>query len=117
MEGAPSAPPLLFSGRELVGSGLRGPVDALFETGATDDLVAVAEPKAYAGLAVLVPEPGDALVQLLELRGEDDVPSGGQALKENGAVLAGALDLATDFLNRLHAHENEAPSLAIPSTC
>jgi hypothetical protein len=38
-------------------------------------------------------------------------------LKENGAVLARALDLATDFLNRLHAHENEALSLAIPSGC
>jgi hypothetical protein len=38
-------------------------------------------------------------------------------LKENGAVLAGALDLATDFLNRLHAHKNEAQSLAIPSMC
>jgi hypothetical protein len=38
-------------------------------------------------------------------------------LKENGAVLAGALDLATDFLNRLHAYENEAPRPAIPSAC
>jgi hypothetical protein len=97
--------------------GLGGPVDAVFEAGATDDLVAIAEAKTYAGLTVLVPEPGDALVQLLELRGEDDVPSGGQALKENGAVLAGALDLATDFLNRLHAYENEALRLAIPSAC
>lgn len=117
MEGAPAAPPLLFSGRELLRSGLCGPVDALFETGATDDLVAVAEAKAHASLAVLVPELGDAVVQLLELRGEDDVPSGGQALKENGAVLAGALDLATDFLNRLHIRENAASSRAIPWTC
>jgi hypothetical protein len=98
-------------------SGLGGPVDALFEAGATDDLVAVAEAEAHAGLAVLVPEPGDALVQLFELRGEDDVPSGGQALKENGAVLAEALDLATDFLNRLHTRENASSSLAIPSVC
>jgi hypothetical protein len=66
---------------------------------------------------VLVPEPGDALVQLLELRGEDDVPSGGQALKENGAVLAEALDLATDFLNRLHTGKNERAEGAIPSRC
>ena len=97
--------------------GLGGPVDALFQAGATDDLVAVAEAKAHAGLAVLVPEPGDAIVQLLELRGEDDVPSGGQALKENGAVLAGALDLATDFLNRFHTTENVALRLVIPSRC
>ena len=97
--------------------GLGGPVDALFQAGATDDLVAVAKPKAHAGLAVLVPEPGDAIIQLLELRDEDDVPSGGQALKENGAVLAGALDLATDFLNRFHTSENEVLSLAIPSRC
>ena len=98
-------------------SGLGGPVDALFEAGATNDLVAVAEAEANTGLAVLVPESGDALVQLLELRGEDDVPSGGQALKENGAVLAEALDLATDFLNRLHTRENAASSPAIPSVC
>jgi len=97
--------------------GLGGPVDSLFQAGSTDDLVAVAEAKTHAGLTVLVPEPGDAIVQLLELRGEDDVPSGGQALKENGAVLAGALDLATDFLNRFHTPENEVLSLAIPSPC
>lgn len=115
MEGAPRRP-LCFSGRESQ-VGLGGPVDALFQAGATDDLVAVAEAKAHAGLTVLVPEPGDALVQLLELRDEDDVPSGGQALKENGAVLAGALDLATDFLNRLHTCENAAFRLAIPSRC
>ena len=96
---------------------LGGPVDAVFEAGATNDLVAVAEAKAHAGLAVLVPEPGDALVELLELRGEDDVPSGGQALKENGAVLAGALDLAADFLNRLHSSKNATSSPAIPSVC
>ena len=93
------------------------PVDALFQAGATDDLVAIAEAKAHAGLAVLVPELGDAIVQLLELRGEDDVPSGGQALTEIGAVLADALDLATDFLNRFHTTENVVPSLAIPSRC
>ena len=100
-----------------MGSGLGGPVDAVFEAGATDDLVAIAETETHAGLAVLVPEPGDALVQLPEPRGEDDIPSGGQALKENGAVLAGALDLATDFLNRLHIWENERPEIAIPSAC
>ena len=115
MEGAPRRP--LCSRGESLGWGLCGPVDALFETGATNDLVAVAEAKAHAGLPVLVPEPGDAFVQLLELRGEDDVPSGGQALKENGAVIAGALDLATDFLNRFHTTKNEVLSLAIPAGC
>ena len=114
--GGAEAPPSASRGESLR-VGLGGPVDALFQAGATDDLVAVAEAKAYAGLTVLVPEPGDALVKLLELRGEDDVPSGGQALKENGAVLAGALDLATDFLNRFHTSENEVLSLAIPSRC
>ena len=97
--------------------GLCGPVDSLFQAGATDDLVTVAEAKAHAGLTVLVPEPGDAIVQLLELRGEDDVLSGGQALTEIGAVLAGALDLATDFLNRFHTTKNEVLSPAIPSRC
>jgi hypothetical protein len=38
-------------------------------------------------------------------------------LKENGAVLAGALDLATDFVNRFHTPENEAPGPVIPLTC
>jgi hypothetical protein len=95
--------------------GLGGPVDAVFEAGATNDLVAVAEAEAHAGLAVLVPELSDVLVQLLELRGEDDVPSGGQALKENGAVLAEALDLAADFLNRLHTCKNAASRPVIPA--
>ena len=115
MEGAPRRP-LCFSGRESQ-VGLGGPVDALFQASATDDLVAVAGAKTHAGLTVLVPEPGDAIVQLLELRDEDDVPSGGQALKENGAVLAGALDLATDFLNRFHITKNEVLRLAIPWRC
>lgn len=46
---------------------------------------------------MLLPERGDSSVELTELGGEDDVVSGGQTVQELGALLAGALDLATDF--------------------
>lgn len=95
--------------------GLGGPVDAIFEAGATDDLRAVAETHANTGFAVFIPQLGDAIVQLAELVGEDGVMSTGQTLQENGAVLAGALDLATDFLNRLHTPENDWAGGAIPT--
>ena len=53
-------------------------------------------------LTVLVPESGDASVELTELGGEDDVVSRGQTVQESGAVLAGALDLRTDLSNGFH---------------
>ena len=46
---------------------------------------------------MLVPERGNSSVELSELGGEDDVMSGGQTVQESGTLLAGALDLGTDF--------------------
>ena len=69
----------------------------LFETRAADDLVAIAEAGLGPRLSMLLPERGDSSVELTELGGEDDVVSGGQTVQELGALLAGALDLATDF--------------------
>ena len=97
--------PLCCLGRDLVGLG--GPVDPLFEARAADDLVAVPEAEADPGFAVLVPEPSDPLVELLQLGGEDDVPSRGETVQESGAVLARALDLLTDFVECSHIWENE----------
>ena len=92
--GRESAPSLALGGETWLG----GPVDALFEPGALDDRVAVAEARTNAGFAVFVPELRDAVVQLTELVCEDDVMSGGQTMQESGTVLACALDLATDLV-------------------
>jgi len=82
---------------------LGGSVDALFEAGATDDLVAIAEAGLGAGQAVLVPELGDSGVELAQLGGEDSVMSFGQTVQESGTLLACALDLATNFGKCSHA--------------
>jgi hypothetical protein len=39
-----------------------------------------------------------------------------QTVQESGAVLAGALDLGTDVINRFHTDENETGRSAIPFT-
>src|SRR5215475_9636028 len=88
--------------------------DALFEPGAANDLVAIAEARVSSGLAVLVPQLGDALVELVELRGEGCVMSVRQTVQESGAVLAGALDLGTDVFNRFHTDKNETGRSSIP---
>jgi Tol biopolymer transport system component len=76
---------------------LRGSVDALFEAGAADDLVAIAETGLRSGLAVLVPERSNPCIEFTELGGEDGIMSFGQAVQETGALLACPLDLGTDF--------------------
>jgi hypothetical protein len=64
---------------------------------------------------VFVPELRDPLVQLAELGCENGVMSTGQAVQENGAVLARALDLATDFSQISHIWENDRGRWVIPS--
>jgi hypothetical protein len=76
---------------------LSGSVDALFETGAADDRIAVPVAGLSPRLPMLVPELGNPIVELAELGGEDDVVSCGQTVQEIGALLAGPLDLGTDF--------------------
>jgi hypothetical protein len=76
---------------------LGSPVDSLFEAGAADDLVAIAEASLGPRLAMLLPKRGDSSVELTELGGEDDVVSGGQTVQETDALLACTLDLVTDF--------------------
>jgi Tol biopolymer transport system component len=51
---------------------------------------------------MLVPERGNSSVELAELGGEDDVMSSGQTVQESGALLAGTLDLGTDFSKCSH---------------
>jgi len=99
-----------------VSSRLGGPVDPLFETCAPDDLGAVAKTDSNTGFAVFVPELRDALVQLVELGCEDGVMSTGQTVQESGAVLACALDLATDFSQLSHIWENDRDRCVIPSS-
>jgi hypothetical protein len=76
---------------------LSSSVDALFEAGPADDRVAVPEAGLSPRLPMLVPELGNSIVELTELGGEEDVVSGGQTVQEIGALLAGPLDLGTDF--------------------
>jgi hypothetical protein len=94
VEGRNGAPPVCLQ--------LGGSVDSLFEACAPNDGVAVSMAGVRPRLAVLVPEFGNAGVELAELGGEDDVMSGGQTVQELGAVLAGALDLRADFGNGSH---------------
>jgi hypothetical protein len=89
-------------------------VDALFEAGAANDVVAV--PVAGMGPrgAMLVPERGNAIVELTELGGEDNVVSGGQTMQESGTVLAGALDLVPDVSDGSHTYKNGERAPLIP---
>ena len=64
---------------------------------------------------MLIPELGDAIVQLPELLGEDSVSPLGEAMSEVGAVLARALDLVTDFSQLSHIWENDGSDRLIPS--
>ena len=95
-------------------SGSGGSVDSLFEAGAADDLVAVAEAQVRPYQPVLVPQAGDALVERLQLRREHGVVPPGEPVEEIGAVLGCALDLATDLMQCSHAWENEGPNFDIP---
>lgn len=56
---------------------------------------------------MLVPEVGDASVEFAQLGGEDGVMSRGQTVQESGALLACALDLATNFGKCSHAWTND----------
>jgi len=82
--------------------------------GPLDDLVAVAE--AHAGLegAVLVPEPRDTLLELVELVGERRLVSFGKKMPELGATLGRAVDLGVDLFNGFHLHENDLTPVDIP---
>jgi len=55
---------------------------------------------------MFVPELRDSDVQLAELHCEDGVMTTGKAVQESGALLARALDLATDVLKCSHTREN-----------
>jgi len=89
-------------------------MDPLFEAGAPNDLGAVAKADANTGFAVFVPELRDAVVELAELGCEDGIVSTGQTVQESGALLARALDLATDLRQCSHTWENEDGVFAIP---
>ncbi len=89
-------------------------MNPLFEAGAPNDLGAVAEADVNTGFAVFVPELRDAVVELAELGCEDGIMSTGQTVQESGALLARALDLATDLRQCSHTWENENRVFAIP---
>jgi Tol biopolymer transport system component len=90
---------------------LGSPVDSLFEAGAADDLVAIAEASLGPRLAMLLPKRGDSSVELTELGGEDDVVSGGQTVQETDALLACTLDLVTDFGKCSHVMRKRRASI------
>ena len=75
---------------------LGGALEALFESRALDNRVAVAEAALDAGRAILVPEARDFLLDLGVLGRDDRVVTLGEDVQELGAPLCGALDLQLD---------------------
>ena len=82
---------------------LGGALEALFESRALDDRVAVAEAALDAGRAILVPEARDFLLDLGVLGRDDRVVTLGEDVQELSAPLCGALDLHLDVFECLHA--------------
>src|SRR6266536_3451620 len=82
--------------RRLGSIRLSGALEALFEAGALDDHVTVAEAATHAGLAVLVPEVRDSLLDLGVLRRGSRVMAFGEDVQQLGAPLRGALDFEPD---------------------
>lgn len=99
---------------DLEGLGLRGALEALFGAGTADDLVPLPEPDASALGTMLVPEPLQALVDLLDLADHGLSATSGKQVPQLRALGAQALDLGMDVRNRPHAGENEGPPPAIP---
>ena len=81
---------------------LGGALKSLFETGALDDHVAVAETGLNLRRAVFVPEAGDLLLHLCMLRSDDDVMAFGEDVQQLGTPLRGALDLDSDLIECSH---------------
>ena len=75
---------------------LGGALEALFEPGALDDHVAVAEALLHSGGAILVPETSDVLLDLGMLGGSRRVVALGEDMEELGTPVGGALDLQLD---------------------
>lgn len=90
--GASGAPP---HGQER--TKLSRALEALFEPGALDDHVAVAEAALNAGRAILVPETRDFVLDLGMLGGNGRVVALGEDVQQLGAPLSGTLDLELDF--------------------
>jgi hypothetical protein len=98
------------------GSGrLRRALEPLFEPGALDDPVAVAEALPHAGLAVLGPERRNLGLELLQLGGEHDVVALGERVVQLGAPLRGALDFELDVLLCPHIFVNGEGRRDIPA--
>jgi hypothetical protein len=81
---------------------LGGALKSLFETGALDDHVAVAETGLNLRRAVLVPEAGDLLLHLCMVRSDDDVMALGEDVQELGTPLRCTLDLDSDVVECSH---------------
>jgi hypothetical protein len=88
-----AAPPLR-SGENQLG----GALEALFEPGALDDHVAVAEALLHSGGAILVPETSDFLLDLGMLGGDGRVVPLGEDVQQLGTPIRGALDLELDVV-------------------
>ena len=86
-----AAPPLRSGENRLSGA-----LEALFEPGALDDHVAVAEALLHSGGAILVPETSDFLLDLGMLGGDTRVMALGEDVQQLGTPLCGALDLELD---------------------
>jgi hypothetical protein len=95
-------------------SGLRGAREALLVSRALDDLVAVAEAVGDARVAMLVPELGDPLLELLVLVREGAVVALGKEMQHLRAALGQAGNLLLDLQWVSHDRYNARPLLDIP---
>jgi hypothetical protein len=75
---------------------LGGALEALFEPGALDDHVSVAEAALDASDPVLVPETSDFVLDLGMLGGGSRVVALGEDMQQLGAPFRGALDVELD---------------------
>ena len=105
-----SPTPEAASGAQL----LRGALEPLFDPGAGDDRVPVAEPDSGAKGAVLVPEVVELRVDAADVRDDAGVVFRREPLVQLGAVLAQTIDFLVDLVEGPHGGGNAVLCPGIP---
>jgi hypothetical protein len=97
----------LSSGRTL---------DPLFGAGALEDVVAIAEADRGTYEALLLPQPLDLFLELVELGGRFGVVTLGERMVKLGAPVARPLDLFANLLESLHNPANVVGRKVFPKS-
>src|SRR5512142_588459 len=88
--------------RPLAGRGSGGSLEPLFDPGAGDDLLTIAEPQPGTKGPMLVPEAVESFVDRADLGSHLRVVSVGQPVPELSPLLAQAFDLLVDLFDGSH---------------